>query len=1095
MVPKPKTPKEQTMEFTGERFIPNHSPDVELEIEHFHRYRVITGIVKDKIVLDAASGEGYGSLIMSEVAGMVYGVDISTEAVQHAQQTYKRENLRFLQGAVASLPLPDHAIDVVISFETIEHVDEQTQTHFLQEINRVLKEDGLLVISTPNKEIYSDMPNYQNEYHVKEFYQEEFKQFLRNYFRHVEFYYQGFEVSSLIDNGSTSRLSRVDFSRELIFQEPFLHEYYLDEPLWHEAGPQEPGEDHHLSEHSKEELDGKYLIAVCTNSLAKPVFSLGSIMRNTGKYSSLRQRIVELQNDLEERNWHLRNLNDFIAEKDKFLAAQNTRIEELAVWGKALDQELREKNAMVTANNEQIEELSNWVNALVAEIKQKEQLLNGKNTLPQELAVGKILAGIAGNPKVFVRHLNTGNFKKLIHYLRNESWGEIGVRLVNYLNKYKPAEKRELQIFPEKRVFPKLVFSAVSEPVVSIVIPVYNQWPYTYACLEAILANTEGVDYEVVIADDASSDETETISCYTENARVIRNTDNLGFLKNCNQAAAQAKGKYIHFLNNDTNVQNNWLKPLVDLLENDEKVGMTGSKLVYADGRLQEAGGIIWSDAGGWNYGRLDDPDKPEYNYVKEVDYISGASLMIRAQLWREIGGFDDRYAPAYCEDSDLAFEVRKRGYHVLFQPKSVVVHLEGVSHGTDQEQGIKRYQAANVEKFREKWGEVLGKEHLPNGTNVFCARDRSRNKKIILVIDHYVPHYDKDAGSRTTFNYLKLFVQMGFNVKFLGDNFFRHEPYTSELEQHGIEVLYGLWYKDNYEKWLKENSARIDYVYLNRPHISIKYIDLIKKYTKAKIIYYGHDLHYLREFREYELSKDKAVLKSAQKWNRMEFDVMKKSDVVYYPSPTEVEEIKKHHPEINAKAIPAYIYENFNLYHLKPSEQRKDLLFVGGFRHKPNIDAVLWFAHEIFPQVLARIPDLRLYVVGSNPPDGIKALQSPNLIVTGFITDQELADYYHNCRLAVVPLRYGAGVKGKVVEAMYHQIPVVTTSIGAEGLADIEELLIVADEREEFAHKVETYYKDVLTLKKISVQSRTYVKEHFAQQSALKVIGADIQP
>jgi GT2 family glycosyltransferase len=241
-----------------------------------------------------------------------------------------------------------------------------------------------------------------------------------------------------------------------------------------------------------------------------------------------------------------------------------------------------------------------------------------------------------------------------------------------------------------------------------------------------------------------------------KNIKVVRNEKNLGFLLNCNNAVKFAKGKYIHLLNNDTQVQERWLISLIELIESNDNIGMVGSKLVYPDGRQQEAGGIIWNDASGWNFGRLDDPTKPEYNYVKEVDYISGASIMLSKKLWDKIGGFDERYVPAYFEDSDLAFEVRKHGYNVMFQPKSVVVHFEGISHGTDTGTGIKAYQVKNREKFIEKWKNELEKNHFPNAENVFLARDRSRNKKHILIIDHYVPHFDQDAGSRTVFaNYL----------------------------------------------------------------------------------------------------------------------------------------------------------------------------------------------------------------------------------------------------------------------------------------------------------------------------------------------------
>lgn len=190
------------------------------------------------------------------------------------------------------------------------------------------------------------------------------------------------------------------------------------------------------------------------------------------------------------------------------------------------------------------------------------------------------------------------------------------------------------------------MFRRRTSPVISIVIPVYNQFEYTYLCIKSILENSGDVAYEIIIADDCSIDLTTKIDEIIHGVHTIHNESNLRFLRNCNNAAKQARGQYILFLNNDTQVQADWLAPLIELIERDDSIGMVGSKLVYPDGRLQEAGGILWQDGSAWNYGNRANPDEPEFNYVKEADYISGAAIMIRKSLWEEIGGFDERFVP-----------------------------------------------------------------------------------------------------------------------------------------------------------------------------------------------------------------------------------------------------------------------------------------------------------------------------------------------------------------------------------------------------------------------------------------------------------------
>jgi O-antigen biosynthesis protein len=629
-------------------------------------------------------------------------------------------------------------------------------------------------------------------------------------------------------------------------------------------------------------------------------------------------------------------------------------------------------------------------------------------------------------------------------------------------------------------------------PLVSIIIPAYNQWNYTMKCIESIKKNTMGIEYEVIIADDASDEENLQKYDSIPNLKVIRDGINRGFLKNCNHAAKQAQGKYLVLLNNDTVVQKDWLKYLLELIQGDNRIGMVGPKLLFPNGKLQEAGGIIWSDASGWNYGRNEAPEMPEYCYVKEVDYISGACMMIRASIWGKIGGFDCRYSPAYYEDTDLAFEVRNQGYKVMYQPKSIVIHYEGISHGTDLNSGVKKYQTVNQKNFLNKWKHVLENSHFVNGENLFNARDRSKGKKTILVIDHYVPTYDKDAGSRTIDQYMKLLLEMGLNVKFVGDNFAKPEPYTSKLQQLGIEVFYGPWYSKNIKEWIKENGNSIDYVFFSRPHITIKYLDWVKLHTDAKLIYYGHDLHYLRCLREYNLFKKENLLEASNKWKGIENQIFQNIDVVYSLSQLELDEIKKQHSSLKSRKIPVFIYDHFE----KMSTYKKEnLLFVGGFNHSPNVDAVIWFVKYILPKITDEIPDIKFYIVGSNPPNEIRKLASANIIVTGDVTDDQLKSYYNQCRLVVVPLRYGAGVKGKILEAMYHQVPIITTSVGAEGYVNHESLLTVANEPDHFANQVVSLYKNTSVWEKISKSSLEYVKNYFSKEVALRILLEDIKP
>jgi len=1128
--------------------------EFELAAEHYVRYQFASSHVRNLRVLDAACGTGYGTKILADAAAEVWGVDVDAEAVEYARSKYSSPNIHYTVASVDNLPFDDGSFDAVVSFETIEHLPIDAQERFLREIARVLSADGTLIISTPNKKEYSDASDYKNEYHIREFYESEFVNLLKEYFPQVKMMYQGWNLASVIVDKNVGHLKVFSIN----------------------------GTDIHK----------KYFVAICKKNAQRELRQdSGAAILDCGReYLKMIKRILELQDEVEERNLHIhvldreidelrekvrvqaneieargkriknldtyieslrstielssaenRNLREMVSEREDELSILYQKIEKLELGLSMLEKMGAEINRIYEAQGlhselllpegvdttlddsltgvadslvkattllrlqrERIEELWDAKDRL-AEIQKSEgwRLLQCYYGVRDRiLPFGTVRRGLARmvlytllHPRNAARWFRWSYLIKLIRRIRTETPSQVERRIAVALERL--TEGQSAPVARPQRFLPgaKLSFPRTPQPKVSIIIPVHNQWSHTYQCLSSILEHTHDVAYEVILADDGSQDETAHVSSWIDNLTVVRTESSRGFVLNCNNAAKYAKGKYLVFLNNDTLVTDGWLMELCNLIESDSAIGAVGPKLLFPDGRLQEAGGIVWSDASGWNYGRYDDPERPEYNYVKQVDYISGACLMVRKELWERIGGFDERYVPAYYEDTDLAFEIRRLGYTVMYQPKSVVYHLEGASHGTDIHSGIKKSQEINSKKFLEKWSAELSTEHFPNGKDVFYARDRSRGKKTILVIDHYVPHPDKDAGSRSVYSYINLFLKQGFNVKFLGDNLYRHEPYTSWLQNKGVEVIYGSWYGSKAKLWIMNNGKYIDYVFLNRPHVAIEYISLLRRHTNAKILYYGHDLHHLREWRQFELTRDRRFFELSVKWKEIEEKIFSNVDVVYYPSKFEECHVKNTYPGVICRTIPLYILTPMESSVETPFDQREGILFVGGFSHTPNVDAVKWFVQEVFRKtVSAALPGVKFYVVGSHPPQEVLDLASDDVVVTGYVPDAELTRFYQMCRLSVAPLRYGAGVKGKVVESIHHGLPMVATSIATEGLPDTSTVISICDQPDTFAAEVIRLYNSPNELEQRSKRCAEYIRENFSAECAINVLSQDIE-
>lgn len=709
----------------------------------------------------------------------------------------------------------------------------------------------------------------------------------------------------------------------------------------------------------------------------------------------------------------------------------------------------------------------------------------------------KKLSYVFRHPRLLLSQLNCENLKRFRAYIKTNGFRASCTHALDYFcpNGNEEAIKiyTETESCDDNYSFSLLTYPESTEPLVSIIIPVYNHFELTYGCIRSLIKNDESIPTEVLVADDCSDDKTAELEKYITGVRHIKTERNSRFLLNCNNAAKHARGKYLFFLNNDTLVTPQWLSPLVNLMESDTNIGEVGSKLLFKDGTLQEAGGILWDDGSAWNYGRGCNPACSEFNYVKECDYISGAAILVRRDLFEKIGGFDERFIPAYCEDSDLAFTIRNLGYKVVYQPKSVIIHFEGRSNGINTNSGLKHYQVENTEKFYEKWKKTLRLEHLPRGVDVFNARDRSLNKQTILFIDETIPKYDDNAGNRTVYDYIKTLTRMGANVKFIPNSFYYDPKYVPIYEQMGVEVLYGSHYANSWKKWIIDNGKYISYVMLFRPSCAKKYMDFIRSHTKAKILYNVCDLHYLRLLREYEITGDKSILKESEASKKIEYHYMTNADRCITVSIDEQKLMQQILPPNKVQVYPIFCFDKVDIGK-RDCHNCKDLMFVGGFSHRPNGDAVIWFIKEIWPTVSIALPDCKLHIIGSKAPKELLAIQSDRVIVEGHVSDKRLSEFYKQCAVCIIPLRYGAGVKGKTVEALHNKIPIVSTSIGIEGLEGINDVVIAQDDPKEFAAEVIRLYSNPDLCQRITDKYVEYLDKYFSRESMVNLFRTEFE-
>jgi O-antigen biosynthesis protein len=1006
------------IEWTGERMVP-WAPDVQVIYEHLHRYWFAASLAQGRRVLDVGSGEGYGTAILASVAESAVGIELDETSVTHSRANYSADNLEFRVGSALDLSaFGDDEFGLVVCFEVLEHIAGQDE--LLAGIARVLNPDGVLLCSTPERVTYSKDTGQENPFHVRELTEHEYRDLLGAHFRHMRLWGQRASTGSAIYPTEPG-----PDTGETVFIE-------REGDSWTRAGAPMP----------------MYMIAAASAAPLPGMVGQSTLVDpGLGLVRATNDRLTDVYEELGELHRRAGDRIHALDARERDHQAESRALRESLVEGEA--------------RRVQLETWADQLNVALEDARHRVRRMDAS-------VIWRVLERLRGP---LVRPDGT----------RTRLGRGVSLVLRTMAKVMRLGSSRSAAPEPHAPDSPIVRFPEYGSVRVSIVVPIHDQAKATLACLQALFAHTENVTYEVILVDDASGPELVALVGRVRGARVLRNDANQGFLRTANRGIAAARGDYVVLLNNDTEVQPGWLSAMVELADSADDIGAVAAKLLLPDGRIQEAGGIVWNDGTAMHAGRNEHRDEAMFNYVRPVDYGSGACLLVRTELLHELGGLDDRYAPAYYEDADLCFAIRDRGMRVLYQPRAEVIHHEGTSHGLDVTVGVKANQVRNQDVFYDKWREVLVQEHVaPDPEHPRRYADRSRGPRV-LVADYRVPAPNEDAGSLRMRELLIALRDLGCHVTFMPENKIASQPDTHELQQAGVEVLYGPF--DERHVLAEEIGDRLKLAILSRPTVAWRLVPVLREVAPdAHVVYDTVDLHYLREERRALARGELSPPALIRAYKEMEMGLVRSCDETITVSDEEREAVLASVPDARITVIPTI---NRPVADVAGPDGREGLMFLGGFRHPPNVDCAVHLVREILPLVREALGDVRVAIVGSHPPKEVEALAEVDGVeVAGFVED--LAPFFQRYRMLAAPLRFGAGVKGKITHSMAAGLPVVTTSIGAEGLTGVNgEHMLVADDHAGFAAAIATLYRDDDLWRRLSSNAQALAAKRFEPRVA----------
>ena len=604
----------------------------------------------------------------------------------------------------------------------------------------------------------------------------------------------------------------------------------------------------------------------------------------------------------------------------------------------------------------------------------------------------------------------------------------------------------------------RLRLPTTDAPEVSILLVLFNQAELTFECLRSLSLALDAPS-EVIVWDNASSDRTAELLERIDGVRIVRSGENLHFLRGVNQAAELARGRQLLLLNNDTRVEAGSIAAGVARLEAEPDLGAVGGRIVLLDGALQEAGSIIWAGGDCHGYGRGEDPWAPEFQFRRDVDYCSGAFLMVRRDLFERLGRFDMAFAPAYYEETDLCMRIRAAGFRVAYEPKVRLSHFEFGSSVSSQ--AALKLQATHRRVFVARHAETLRKQHLPAGAPLLAARMRGGYRGRVLIVDDQIPDPELGAGYPRALDMLRAAHAAGW--------FVTHYPAVypdadyaraDRILPHDVEIAAERG-RDGLAGFLRERSGYYDAAIVSRPHNMAAFRAALAEAPDAldlgKVVYDAEAIFALREAARARLSGGRE--RAAKDMVAAELALSVGAWVVLAVNQVEAAAFR----EAGGADVRVLGHALAPQPTAAGFEERRDLLFVGAMDgdESPNADSLEVFVRQAMPRLDSLIgDDWVLRVAGRHEAARVRALAGPRVQLLGRVED--LRPLYARSRVFIAPTRFAAGIPMKVQEAAAYGLPAAATGLLARQLGWADgEALAVGDSPEAFAEACRRLYQD----------------------------------